>query len=352
MLFRLVDRLPLRAQRWFYLAMLMVTHVALVAGVAYSAWTCVRSLTFAHRLQRMTGSTLCVAVDVDVEEPSMGTTLAHIDCRYTVDGHRYRGRFPLPRFSTIDRDLARSLATTAAGSGALVVHYDPSDPWLSSFDPKPDYARDILELAMCLGILAWVGRSVWKQYPLFRSWWFLEQVLERAEASKGAAKTTPDESGATEKEEPAAKRREAERLEALPDERGSRGTELRTLSARNHLPAQPPPGWSVPMASTEGRGAWMIETPGVLLVTQLVRMARGRVALQVALIPENRRRLEDPQALSLLRHFRAVDEFVEPSDREDDLARESPWVRVFVAIPKMASPDTWGEVKQPREQLN
>jgi hypothetical protein len=328
MAFRLLDRLSPRAQRRLYWVFFGILLPAVIAAAGLVAWSSGQTLLVQRTIGRMTGRAPCRFVSVSTVEESLGRTRAEVYCRYVVDGRTFDADFPLPTFDTGDVEEVRELATAAGTSGALVVHYDPADPVRATFVNRPQWVWPALGLAFALVAAAWAVRAAFKTFGRLRVLKVLEDALERVEARE-AAET-------------------ARALERQPTPR----RELTSLSTRNHLPARPPPGWSVPMASKEGRGAWMIETPGVLVVAKLVRVDRGRVKLQVGLIPEDHRRLEDPEALALLRHFRAVDDFVEDTDRGDEIERDSPWVRVFLATPRAASPETWGEVKHPREMLN
>lgn len=337
MALRFPRKLSARSRRRFDWALYAALFPGLLVVSACGLWSAAGALHESWMVKHMTGKTRCIVMKVDrVDTFLLGGTRAQMDCRYVVAGRTYREDFPLPRFSTDEVERTRRIAQDIADTGDLDVYYDPADPNRAALTNRPGWFWSVAMLLVSLFAGAWAIHAGRKSYWILRVLGFVEDAMESADEREAERKAREQKEQESEKE----KEKEAGR------------PELTSVSTRNHLPARPPPGWSVPMASKEGRGAWMIETPGVLVIAKLVRVDRGRVKLQVAIIPEDRRRLEDPQALSLLRHFRAVDEFVEDADGTAELARESPWVRVFLATPRAASPETWGEVKQAPELLN
>jgi hypothetical protein len=107
----------------------------------------------------------------------------------------------------------------------------------------------------------------------------------------------------------------------------------------------------VPVASSEADGAWMIETDDATLIAQLVRDG-VRVKLTVIIMPDDMKRPDDFESMEYLRHFRKVGDFVE-QEAPDELQRDTPWVRVFVADRiEAGDPAEWPQVKVDRQLLN
>jgi hypothetical protein len=328
MLGRLLNRFSTRTRRYAFAALLATMYGIVVVFLIGVAKESVQSLLEARALSRMVAKAPCKVENWRNWTGPLDRTRIDLYCRYETGGSTYAGWHELPVVETNDVGLALDSALGLARRNESVpIHYDPEHPERAAFDSEPRYVVPYAFLVASLYALWRTARSALRSYRRLRELAVLEELLDRA-----------DERDAHE--------RQKKRLREEADQHVVLG-----VSARNHLPAKPPPGWSVPMASKEGHGAWMIETPGVLLIAQLVSW-RKRVALQVGIVPKDCVAVSDPAAIALLKHFRAVDEFEEEAARDDAESRETPWVRVFLARARVASVETWGLVQQARDQLN
>jgi hypothetical protein len=245
-----------------------------------------------------------------------------------VDGIPVSGWEMLPGFETADVHQARVVADSLEGTSMLGYHRPEHVE--ASLQGHPSFA--LPGFALLFGLFGIVVLSRRWMREASRSdpgkrWfdWLCDSALEGLSAS---FKKVPKELGAKLIVDP----------KLLYD-------------ARNHLPKEPPTGWSVPVASSEGDGAWMIETDDATLIAQLVRDG-VRVKLTVIIMPDDMKRPDDFESMEYLRHFRKVGDFVE-QEAPDELQRDTPWVRFFVADRiEAGDPQDWPQVKVDRQLLN
>lgn len=245
-----------------------------------------------------------------------------------VDGIPVSGWEMLPGFDTADFHQARVLAGSLVGQQLLGYHRPEHVE--ASLEGHPSLGLPVFALLFgVFGMVMLARRSTRESLrtdPGLRWFdWVSRSAMEELSAS---FKKVPKELG--------------EKLIVDPK---------LLYDARNHLPREPPQGWSVPVASSEGDGSWMIETDDATLVVQLVRDG-VRVKLTVIIMPDDMKRPDDFESMEYLRHFRKVGDFVE-QEAPDELQRDTPWVRFFVADRiEAGDPAEWPQVKVDRQLLN
>lgn len=266
--------------------------------------------------------------DARIEKIGSSRWGAQVHVQGHVDGVRVSGWEMLPGFDTADIHQARVVADSLAGKQVLGYHrrehVEASLEGHASF-ALPGFALLFGLVGMAVLARRWTRES-FRTDPGRR--WF-EWVCDGAMVELSASfKKVPKELG--------------EKLLVDPK---------LLYDARNHLPRQPPQGWSVPVASSEADGAWMIETDDATLIAQLVRDG-VRVKLTVIIMPDDMKRPDDFESMEYLRHFRNVGDFVE-QEAPDELQRDTPWVRFFVADRiEAGDPAEWPQVKVDRQLLN
>jgi len=266
--------------------------------------------------------------DARVEKTGSSRWGVQVHVHGPVDGIRVAGWEMLPGFDTADIHQARVVADSLLGN--TVLGYHRPDHVEASLDGHPRFV--LPGFALLFGLLGVVvlarrwNRESRRTDPGLRWFdWVCASAMEEVSAS---FKKVPKELG--------------EKLIVDPK---------LLYDARNHLPKEPPQGWSVPVASSEADGAWMIETDDATLIAQLVRDG-VRVKLTVIIMPDDMKRPDDFESMEYLRHFRKVGDFVE-QEAPDELQRDTPWVRFFVADRiEAGDPAEWPQVKVDRQLLN
>lgn len=301
-----------------------------VAVVAALALCIVASGDLAEQMWRALASAP-VTLQVDdarVEKTGSSRWGVEVHVHGPVDGIPVSGWQMLPGFDTKDIHQASVVADSLVGERLLAYHRPQHVE--ASLEGQPSFALPGFALLFGLfGLVVlarrWTRESLRTDPGLRWFDWVSEGAMEGLSAS---FKKVPKELG--------------EKLLVDPK---------LLYDARNHLPKDPPQGWSMPVASSEGDGSWMIETDDATLVVQLVRDG-VRVKLTVIIMPDDMKRPDDFEAMEVLRNFRKVGDFVE-QEPPDELQRDTPWVRFFVADRiEAGDPADWPQVKVDRQLLN
>ncbi len=301
-----------------------------LAVMAALALCVVASVDLVHQTWRLlaTAPVKLQVEDARVEKTGSSRWGVQAHVHGPVDGIEVAGWQMLPGFDTPDIHQARVVSDSIVGN--TVLGYHRPEHVEASLEGHPTFA--LPGFALLFGLLGVVvlarrwNRESHRTDPGLR--WF-DWVCDSAMADLSASfKKVPKELG--------------EKLIVDPK---------LLYDARNHLPKEPPQGWSMPVASSEADGAWMIDTEDATLIAQLVRDG-VRVKLTVIIMPDDMKRPDDFESMEYLRHFRKVGDFVE-QEAPDELQRDTPWVRFFVADRiEAGDPAEWPQVKVDRQLLN